>query len=278
MIKIAPQDFSLPLREKIKILGLRVATSDYPENNISNQVLYLSDDWNIQLVFVPLNKRDDEVPPQLLEFKVAWKEQFNWTDENQRQVSVSYKKKPRSTSYFIHEGQDKKICLNLSLEAVLEIDFAIPTPQEHHISPVIEERKNQQEDKRKQKESSDKVLSLDQKITQILDRIKVLEERTSNLEEKLHEPDMYSTISGSVRDAHRMSPISKAIIEFYPQGSSEPLIKLATNNQGKYSLEQLIPGIYDIKIRHPRYLLLEVNKYVIEERDNLSQDFLLRRS
>jgi len=80
-----------------------------------------------------------------------------------------------------------------------------------------------------------------------------------------------------VLDALRLIPISKAIIEITPQDMKEARYKGITNGQGLYSLSAITPGMYDIRIKHPRFLPLILTNYKICANEDKLQSFLLHR-
>ncbi len=103
-------------------------------------------------------------------------------------------------------------------------------------------------------------------------------------EEPLSEPeslppsnDIHTALNGTVLDAYRLVPLPHAIIEFYQKDKDSPVVKVASNNKGRYACGEIIPGIYDIKVKHPRYLPLIIKNYIVAAGDDKSQDFLLRR-
>ncbi len=89
--------------------------------------------------------------------------------------------------------------------------------------------------------------------------------------------DSHPTLKGAVLDAYRLVPLSQAIIEFYQKGNDSPVAKVASDSKGRYLCEEIIPGIYDVKVKHPRYLPLIIKNYIVAAGDDKSQDFLLRR-
>ena len=59
MRKISQQTFSLPLPTKsLKIMGLRVETSQSPLVEIMDAKLTVKDNWKIQLAYTPLREKD----------------------------------------------------------------------------------------------------------------------------------------------------------------------------------------------------------------------------
>ena len=277
MIHLDRKDFLLPLTEKIDVMGLRIETSQSPPYEIAGDKLKLTDAWNIQIAYTSFSARGDiklrEIP-KLAEFQVIWEHELKWDIKYPSQVAVFYKKKPHSIAMHVQENRKNDIILKLTLETAVEIDFEqptkapAPTPASAHepapepaSAPALE---------------PGLAISPQNDYNRLLEKINGLELR---LEAALLEKKQLtaSNINGTVLDSYRLLPIQKAIIEFYQNEANEPTVKLATDWQGKYSCTQLVPGTYDVIIKHPRYATLVVKDYIILEAENKYQDFLLRK-
>lgn len=276
MIKISQKNYQLPLQEKITILGSRVTTSTQPHFLLENNQLTLTDNWVLQLVHTTAEHSSE---PQLLEFPLTWEEVWPWGQEFSTSITISYKKKPHIQLINSISTNHSSPMLNITLETPLEINLSDPekrplptsvmpknltTSAEPTVQPTTIEHKSYQ--------------VLEEKYLRLSQAIAELEQRLLKLEEKqIEQQPKAAKLSGYVVDSFRLIPVSKAILEFYQANSDEPLYKLATNNQGYYTLDDLSSGSYDIKVKHPRYLPLVMNSYTIANAENKSQDFLLKR-
>lgn len=295
MIKILQKDFILPLPTKhLKIMGILVETGPKPHIEINKQQLTVRDHWNIQLVCTPLGEKDYIVNPTLMEYQVEWQDALDFTEEL-KDASVNYKKKPRSIASFIQESQDYKATLHLTMEIIVEIEasFSENTSQDSRAVPPRVEAPP------KPSAISPKPQLPPEPLPVYVtgDQLKIFEERLSKLEKQVQEllsfKDSAGTplhddkkpessvkackMSGKIIDAFRLTPIAKGIIEFTLSGQEEPVYKIAADERGVYSLE-IEPGVYDIKVKHPRYLLLSLRNYTLKEMDEKVQDFMLRRA
>jgi hypothetical protein len=184
----------------------------------------------------------------------------------------------------VQEPRKGHVVLKLTLELAVEIDFTPPIDNKINVELFDKPVEVEQPAAAKPvtetpapATSSVPAVSLPQdSYTSLLEKINALELR---LAEALGEKKLLtaSNISGTVLDSYRLLPIQKAIIEFYRNDESEPSVKLATDWQGKYSCTQLVPGTYDIKIKHARFATLVIKDYNISESENKYQDFLLRK-
>ncbi len=286
MIKIARKDFLLPLKEKIDVMGLRIESSCHPQYEVVENQLKLKDLWNIQIAYTPYSARENiklRENPELAEFQVSWEDELEWDKNYPCQLSVFYRKKPHSTAMHVQENKKDDVVLKLTLETSIEIDFVVPGPE-----PLLPEKKENNiiQSAPVQQTTGDTLTDtgklehavklLQESYDSLSQRINALELR---FEEALADQRQLTTgsISGTVLDSYRLLPIPKAIIEFYQNEASEPLVKLATDWQGKYMCTQLVPGTYDIKIKHPRYASLVIKDYILIESENKYQDFLLHK-
>ena len=277
MIKISLKNYQLTLQEKITILGSRVTTSTQPNFLLDNNQLILTDNWVLQLVHTTAEQSSE---PQLLEFPLTWEEVWPWSQELSTNITINYKKKPHIQLISSISTNHSSPMLNITLETPLEINLTDPESKPLPTNPVtpknltisaeltvqpatIEQQNNQL--------LEEKCLKLSQAMTELEERLLKLEEKQIEQQQKA------AKLSGYVVDSFRLIPISKAILEFYQGNSDEPLYKLATNNQGYYTLDELSSGTYDIKVKHPRYLPLVMNSYTIANAETKSQDFLLKR-
>lgn len=263
MIKTSHTKFLIPLAEKIKILGIRVETSDTPEYRIEDKKLKVFDEWNIQVISIPSSIESQNSTPSLIEHKLSWEEEYDWDYEYPFLISINYKRKPQNTSIHIFE-KDKIHQLSLFFETLLDIEFTTKkTPTSNDINKSNTKFKKQIEQLEKE------VLNLKKMNTE-------LEKKVIELSTVIKTSSDFCRIEGKVLDSFRMLPIPKAILEFYAENTNEPIIKIATDNQGKYCTEDLKPGSYELRIKRSRYLPLIVKNYVLKEKEQKYQDFLLR--
>lgn len=270
------RECQLTVPEKITVLGLRIEAGRQPGYEIKEKKLTVKDTWSIQIVYKPFGS-NYQVPPSLMEIPYSWEEEFEWDKGSSDGLSVSYHKPPHSTLYQINEEKRLMYFLHLIAEGVLAIDYAqnevriIASSQQE---PVKEEMVPAGADKNLE-EIMTKLDRLEHSYAELCQQLKTLMEKTNSLQEK--PVSINCNIGGYVLDGLRLVPVAKTIIEFYQNNEEEPVLKTATDNRGFYSCDQLVPGTYDIKIKHPRFSPLVIKDYSIKAGENKYQDFLLRR-
>jgi len=280
MILTTQKCYTVPLSEKVQISGMRVEPGRKLEQEIAAGKLRLKDNWNIQIIYTPLVS-PTQAEPSFLEFPVLWEDEFEWNQDLPCHVIFSYEKIPHSISSHIWE-KNRSVMLDLTLEATIRAELNA-APQDS--SP--EKKKCTQPDGNSLNlnTQNDNKLAL-QKISALEDRVKSLSQLINNLEFKvgtLEEkwsitPALKSRLAGTVLDEFRMIPITKCIIELFQNGSEEACAKIATDTHGHYACDQLFPGVYEIRVKHPRFLPLVIKDYPIYEGENKYQDFILRRA
>lgn len=292
MILISKKDHILPLSEKIKIQGFRIETSQRPSFLIKDHILLLSDTWKIQLAYLPLKQKESSGHSLFSEFSVAWEDSFDWKEDYPTHITAAYLKKPRGVAMHLSESADNRYTLHLSLEVPVSIDFlsqhlatvAKESPVQHtNNNPTAEEPAVDTKTalshvfKQAQHKADSRFSELEKRASRLEKDIEELATRLHNVEASINSLIVYSRLNGTVLDSYRIIPIPNAIIEIYENLNDAPLFKTASDERGYYACERLEPGTYHIKIKHPRYLPLDINNYVIKKGENRSQDFLLRR-
>ena len=264
MILTTQKNYEFTLPEKIRIAGLHVETARKFKQEIVSGKLRLSDNWNIQIVSAPA-AAPAQAELSLLEFPVLWEDEFEWTQGCPGDHLIfSYKKAPRSISAHIRE-EKRDVLLDLTLEAVIgwEIGRSADPPPAPRPAGAWEE----------------KIGALEEKVCVLSEAFRNLELEVQKLkEEQLARPVLKCRLAGTILDDFRMGPVPKSILEFFPNGSPEACAKTAADNQGYYSCEELAPGSYEIKIKHPRFLPLVIKDFTIKAGENKYQDFILRRA
>jgi len=241
MIKIMLKEFTLPLTAKIDVMGFRIECGLGPRHRIKDGVLRLTDLWKIQIAYTPFTTRKTYQPPetpQFLEYQVTWEDELEWDPQLPGEITVTYRKKPHSVAMHVQQqNRGATTVLVLLLEISLEIDFAAPKPARPPVK--IQPAENPADDPSK--------------------------------------ASPQGGISGTILDSCRLSPVPKAIIEFGRAEAAEPLLKLVSDWHGKYSCSELVPGTFDVRIKHPRYATLIIKDYRITAGEKKRQDFLLRK-
>ena len=260
-------------------MGIRVETGPQPHIIAEEAQLAIKDTWNVQLVYTPVAEKDYQINPILLEHQVEWAEVLEYTGEL-REATIDYKKKPCSIACSIRENPDYKAVLFLTLEAVIEVKKSLSPPPLAAISPPIQSAKEflpvyATYDQLKYLE--ERIMQLDKQVSELSSFKDFLESSSKEEEPVPDRPTKSCNMKGKIIDAFRLAPVTNAIIEFALPEREEVLHKIATDERGSYSLK-IEPGIYDVKIKHPRYLLLVLRGFTINETEEKIQDFMLRRA
>lgn len=273
MLLISKKEFCLPLSEKVRIQGLRVETGPSPQALIADSKLKLQDNWKLQLAFCSYANNTDQAAPGFLEFPVLWEEEFDLS-EDFPVWTAAYTKKPACVASRIEESRIQPPLLHLTIEATLSADpkpvaIADPKPVAIKECPKISDQPSP---------DLTRINAWEENIRELQKKISFLEDKLSEIENSsINNNSSYGRLAGTVLDSFRLVPVSKAIIEIYRKDREEPLIKTATDMRGVYVFSRLQPGLYDIKIKHPRYAVLEIKDYPIFDLDDKNQDFLMRR-
>jgi len=291
MNKISKKNYQLPLPTKLTVVGSRVATSVQPNYLISKGQLIVSDSWVIQLVYTtePNNRQ-----PQLLEFPITWDDSSPWGSEEPINLIICYKRSPQIQLMHSSAPAHARPFLNITVEVPLSIEpIQLPGPAPQLAPSAVAVAAEKPPVEKNTSKSAEPEPSPEQPATaELQQRFEQLEERYRELAQTVKEltqrvcllenrerRDNPSTakFAGYVVDSFRLVPIPKAILELYNSGSEEPAYKVAANNQGFFIQEDILPGTYDIKVRHPRYQTLDMKNYLISAGENKCQDFLLKR-
>lgn len=280
MIKVLQKDFAIPLPTKeLKIMGIRVENSPQPHIIMEKEQLTIKDNWNVQLVYTPLADKDYIVNPTLLEYQVEWAETLEYAEEL-RGSTINYKKKPCSIASSIRENPDYKATLYLTMEIVIEIKKATsPSPLAAITTSIQPEKESLPvyATYEQLKFLEERILQLEKLVSDLSSFKNSLETSGKEQQPPPNSPVKSCNMKGKIIDAFRLAPVANAIIEFTLPEQEEPLRKIATDERGSYSLK-IEPGIYDIKIKHPRYLFLFLRGFTINEAEEKIQDFMLRRA
>lgn len=280
MIIVSKKHYQIPLQGKIILAGSRISTAKQPKFSINNGQLLLSDQWLIQLID---SVRPRGAEPQLLEFPLDWEETLPWDLKQSDNITVNYQKKPQ-----IKEVQTKIInninpVLDITVEVPIAIELELTDQQAQAIQTANTIPLSSPPHKTaKQVPTANPVpqpsyQELESKCRELTTAVEELQQRLLSLEEKSSEQTRFIKFSGYVVDSFRLSPIIKAIIELTPSNKADTTYKLVSDNQGYFSSEELEPGTYDIKVKHPRYHPLSLNNYVFTIGEEKSQDFILKR-
>lgn len=300
MILTTQKHFVFPLQEKIKIAGLRVETGREFRQEVVSGKIRLADNWNIQIVYTSITA-PAQGNPSLLEFPVLWEDEYDWKEDYpDEHLTFSYKKAPSAVSAHIRE-ENRAILLDLTLEGTIAVELrrgkagladgnaggGCPTPPSLAGSAALtsvlrqagawEEKVGVLEEKAEALEKKSE--ALEKKVRALTESIRNLEAGVQKLkDERPATPALKCRLSGTILDDFRMIPIPKSILELYSHGTQEACAKTASDNRGYYSCEELLPGNYEIRIKHPRFLPLVIKDFTIREGESKYQDFILRRT
>lgn len=269
MILTTQKNYVLPLDGKIKIAGMRVETGGRFEQKIVSGKLSLRDSWNIQIIYTPADS-PATAELTLLEHPVLWEDEFEWNQDYPGHFRFFYKKAPSAvTSHIREEKRNFRLCL--TVEAVIGVEIGSGGEAESEKSAITPGSHGTYGVQEQLSALEAKIDSLSQTVSKLEGEVQKLKEISSLL------PALQGRLAGMVFDEFRMIPVAKCILEFTPTGSEEPCVKTVTDNNGYFTCERLQPATYEIKIRHPRYLPLVIKDFIINERENRYQDFILRR-
>lgn len=261
------KNFQIPLPMKITLVGLRVETGQAPSQTLRGNKILLEDEWKIQIIYVPFGQRQDKTQPSLFEHIITWKEELEQEREFPKGTKIVYKRKVHSISNNMMVIDAKKHILDLVLEVALDVEV---------ISDDIVSVQNTVNNTPFTYSNLDSRLNIIEKICEEMKKeISILNEKINKLENYTNSLKT-GRISGQVLDSFRLVPVTKAIVEL-SLDNSDPIVKTTSDSHGKYSLENIPQGTYQIMIKHPRYLPFLITGYHIAENANKSQDFLMRR-
>ncbi len=293
MIKHSKKNFEISLQERIKLAGARVITSPHPRFEFKEGQLILCDQWTIQLIHTT---QPNSAEPRLLEFPVTWEETFPWSQAPPVNISVEYKKKPKITfvqSQLVNQTQP---VIYLTIETPIKINFSdekpvfadkkpnttandpplgtLPPTFPQNAEPSQANRLTYPEKLMEIESKFNKLTEEHRKLSQLVEE---LSQHLAVLEEKLTQQQTKAKLFGYIVDSFRLTPVNKAIVEIARQDSEEPLYKLTSNHQGFFFSEDMEPGIYNIRVKHPRYHPLIMRDYCLTGGEVKNQDFLLKR-
>ncbi|PKM90296.1 MAG: hypothetical protein CVU87_02605 [Firmicutes bacterium HGW-Firmicutes-12] len=270
------KEYRLPLPGKITILGMHIETKKKPQQEASENLVTLKDYWNIQIIYRPYDS-DYQTSPSLLEFPVSWEQEIELSNYNSGEITFTYPNPPKSISTLLQEEPISQFFLRIIIEGTVEVIISnnnpsIPTTSVKYPTNVPKKiRFNINKLNTKLNSLEEQNIELHAQLSKMSERIYALEESTP---EKV---TTYSRITGYILDSFRLLPLAKTIIEFRKEDEQSPPVKIASDNRGFYFCDKLIPGTYEIKIKHPRFSPLIIKEFPINEGDNKYQDFLLNR-
>jgi hypothetical protein len=278
MLKTFQKNVELPLPGRIRVQGLRSETSLHPEGILLEQTLQIRDTWKIQLAYILSEQKQFPGKPAFLEQEIRWEAEIPWSDKLPFPVILSYRKKPYAQRSHIIAPAGGSPLLSLTLEAVLDIDYPAPAPEEPE---EPDQSARPEEPARPAQPEQPAILSASDSqpshITPASFQEATLESRIKALEEQLSALQTPpSTLFGSIIDAFRLHPVAKAEIELVPELTSGPAYKTLSNSYGFYAFGSIKPGVYNITVRHPRFLPLAIKGYAVKENSDKKQDLLLR--
>lgn len=281
----------MPVEQKIIILGLRIETGDTIECVTANNKLHLKDEWKIQIAYKPYDSSYQD-PPHFMEKQIRWAEEFEWINTNTPIAFATYNKPPKCTLTHLEEQLRFTYILNLTLEGVIELHLAespvLPVNENSAPLAMPAPRKKQENTeahftKWKQLElaleqSNNRIAVLEKQYSEVIEHLHKQTERMDSLVDLLEKKSITnSRISGYILDSFRLIPVSKTIVEFYLDNQDDAVAKIASDARGYYTYDQLPPGTYEIRVKHPRFSPLIIKDYIIRAGDNKYQDFLLRK-
>lgn len=268
MPKTFQKEFQIPLPTKMTLVGLRVETGQTPSQTLRANMILLEDEWKVQIIYVPYGQRQDKTQPSLYEHIITWKQELEQEKEFLKGTKIVYKRKVHSISNNTRAIDSEKYVLDLVLEVTL--DAEVISDEAVSVQSAV-------------KSTAFTYANLDSRLSKIEKTCEEMQTAVSLLHEKVNKLENYTNslktgrIFGQILDSFRLVPITKAIIEISPD-NEEPIIKTASDNHGKYALENIPQGSYQIMIKHPRYLPFLITGYHVAENENKSQDFLMRRA
>jgi hypothetical protein len=271
------KEYQLPLPEKITILGMHIETGKLHQLETLEKILKLKDSWNIQVIYRPYDS-DYQTSPSLLEFPVSWEEEIEWSDYDSGEITFTYPMPPKIIFTILQEEPISQFSLKLNIEVTVEVAVSNNIPSTSVSSPVKSPsnipkkiQSNITNLNTKLNLLEEQNIKLSEHISKMLERIEALEKLNTQ------KVTTYSRITGYVLDSFRLLPLTKTILEFQRKDEQNPIVKIASDNRGFYFCDKLLPGTYEIKIKHPRFAPLIVKEFTINEGDSKYQDFLLNR-
>jgi len=276
VLKISKREFEFPITDTFCILSTRIIPNSKFKYEILDNSLIIQDTWLIQIVYSIKNNSDSQKNLLVTEHKVTWNTKFPWLKETSSDIVVNYHKNPKIISSYFNTSKKDTPLLNITTETILAVEPSKPFPDQQICLPLenttVKPIDSQNEWLNKLKEIEDKYSNLTNLVETLEKRITTLEKnRICVLQER-------SKLNGLILDSLRLVPITKAIIEMFPSGENEPLIKTISNGRGFYYFDNLTAGIYDVKIKHPRFASLLIKDYVVKEKEDKLQDFILHRN